>query len=375
MAPARPAMGADQRPRAGHVRSIRSTASRTVASSSARRATVVRPRTHVVDGGGPLVVAAVRDLRPDVGAVRVDALEQLRGGSRPGRARRSNASRSGGRDAVRMSAGSSGCDSASAALDRRERRGPGKRHGAAPARGGRAARARAGPPVAPMSRHVVSLPPATDTMPLRPRLTTVSRRARMVLAPPVGRTRTPANRDRTSAGAKHIGGQRPSRLGQDLRGVRIGGGDVRRIAVVRLVGGAEEEHPLPRDRERHPASRERRRHRRRPFLAAGEDEVRALRQKDARFRQPGPPVGGRGRPTARPRSRPSARRRSPSRLPACRCTSAPATRAAGHPQRHDLGVGGDDGAGVSGRLRAPRWLAARRGSGGRGSARRPGGRR
>ena len=175
--------------------------SRTVASSSARRATVVRPRTNVVDGGGPLVVAAVDDLGPDVGPARMDALEEPRVGIRRGEH---------GRRARPVVAGEMGADVGGEPRVRRPRalarppravrlrgapRAGSARRRPSGARASRAARA-------PMSRHVVSFPPATDTMPPRPRLTTVSRRARMVLDPPAGRTRTPANRDRTSEGAR-----------------------------------------------------------------------------------------------------------------------------------------------------------------------------
>ena len=75
--------------------------------------------------------------------------------------------------------------------------------------------------------------------------------------------------------------QRTGGLVQDLALVGVGGGHRRRIAAVRLVGGAQQQHPLPRHRERDAATLERRGQRRPPAVGAVQQQVSALRQQHA----------------------------------------------------------------------------------------------
>ena len=282
-----------------------------------------------------------------------------------------SASRSGGRDACGRRRGAPGATSASAALDRRRAarlpaapRGRRRRVGAAE-RCERQPRPRG----RRSSRHVVSFPPATDTIP--PPAAADDR-----LAPRADGARTACREDAQACepraherGREHVGRQRPPRLGQDLGDVRVGGRDGRRVAVVGLVGGAEQEHPLPRDRERHAAAGKRRRHRRRPLHRRPRGRGARPSTERRSSRRPGPRAGGRAS-THGPAAFTTARASTLIAPPPSRSVDlgAPRRRRRLTRSAHDLGVGQDDGAGVRGgperRDREPR----RRGSGGRGRA-------
>ncbi len=134
--------------------------------------------------------------------------------------------------------------------------------------------------VRPMWRKVVHLPPATDSIPPRPSVTTVSRLALEVSPGPPGSTRRPAKeyviRSRESCWSL-IENAASSRI---CAVSALGHRDVRRIALVLLVRRTEKQHVLPRQRERDAVLVDRGGQRRPPRPGPLEDQVRALGEAD-----------------------------------------------------------------------------------------------
>ena len=220
---------------------------------------------------------------------------------------------------------------------------------------------------APMSRHVVSFPPATDTIPPRP-----ARDHR--LAPGADRAR-PACREDAHAceprpherGREDVRRQRAPRLGQDLR-------ERRRRWPRRPRGRRRRARRSCRGGASPPTGSRTRRGRRGAASSPPPSIRRRRRGRGARpstegrsSRRPGPRAGGRGRPMGRPRSRPS----GPSTL-TIRPEAGPRPRPRRRRRRARAATRPRRGSRRRRRRRrrpgAPRSQAARRGSGGRGRA-------
>ena len=138
--------------------------------------------------------------------------------------------------------------------------------------------------VRPMCRKVVHLPPATDSMPPRPSVTTVSRLAFAVSPGPPGSTRRPAKEYVIRSRDELLVADGERGLVQDLGDVLLGDRDVRRVALVLLVGGAEQQHVLPGEGEGDAVLVDRGGQRGLPRGGALQDQVRALGQPDGRRR-------------------------------------------------------------------------------------------